>query len=575
MQQQKTQSKYVPVRVHIRPSAKPQSTNGNGHGQNGHESITPSPLVTEKPNDERRAKQIRELLRLGRLLRAGLSVNEFLYRVATSIRDYTGFRIVVVNFVEDGNDYTSFITQAGHTEEGERILRENPVSVEQMYRLMQPQFRISQSYFIGHDHQSVFTGVAALTPDIAVQENVTDAWHPEDVLLIPLVSTRADKLLGFLSLDDPEDGKIPALEDIEALELFAQKASLAIDNASVYREREKERIALEESITELQEDMERVRAGDLSTHIRTTHAKLKPIGDAMNTILREVSSIVGDTQQVVQAVNEHTHSMEYTTELLIRDSEQQDQQVKRISQVIDTFANVIHQVADSTTNLAQIAAETTEMTRSGQNVVDLAIDGMGKVREATQQSERTMKHLGESGQEVNETVNAITDLTARMHLLALNAAIEASHSNENGQGFMVVAQEIRNLSLYCAEASRKVSTYVRTFQQETAKVAESVGQNTQQVVDQTELVTQTGLTLYAIDTATAQMANVVQSIYTLAENQAQNSRHVMYASGEIQRMTSEINVHMREVRQSASHLKELTNSLRSRLAFFRVNGESH
>ena len=186
-----------------------------------------------------------------------------------------------------------------------------------------------------------------------------------------------------------------------------------------------------------------------------------------------------------------------------------------------------------------------------------------------------MKHLGESGQEVDETVNAITDLTARMHLLALNAAIEASHTSENGQGFMVVAQEIRNLSLFCAEASRKVSTYVRTFQQETAQVAANVGQNTQQVVDQTELVTQTGLTLYAIDASTVQMANLVQSIYTLAENQAQNSRHVVHASGEIQRMTSEINVHMREVRQSASHLKELTNALRSRIAFFRVGSESH
>ncbi len=571
MQQQKTQGKYVPIRVRIRQPEKSQSA--NGHQQNGHELVTPSLATPEKPNDERRAKQIKGLLRLGTLLRAGLGLNDFLYRVATAITECTGFRMVVVNIIEEGGDYAILTTSVGLTEEGERVLRENPASIEHLHRSMLPDFRISNSYFIPHEHQNVVIGATFIRPDLPVQENVTNAWHPEDYLFIPLVSTRADKLLGFLSLDDPEDGKIPTLEDIEVLELFAQKASIAIDNASVYREREKERIDLEKSITELREDMERVRSGDLSTHIRTGHAKLKPIGDAMNTTLQEMSTIVGNTQQVVQAVNEHTHSMEYTTELLIRDSEQQDQQVKRISQVIDTFANVIHQVADSATNLAQMAAETTEMTHSGQNVVDLAIDGMGKVREATQQTERTMKHLGESGQEVNETVSAITDLTARMHLLALNAAIEASHSNENGQGFMVVAQEIRNLSLFCAEASRKVSTYVRTFQQETAQVAESVGQNTQQVVDQTELVTQTGLMLYAIDASTVQMANLVQSISTLAENQAQNSRHVVYASGEIQRMTDEISTHMREVRQSASHLKELTNALRSRLAFFRVDSE--
>jgi len=572
MQQQKTQSNYFPVRVRIRPSTKPHNSSLMKQlDTNEHEQTTPLHSIVEKScESQRRAQQIKELLRLGNLLRADLSLNEVLHRIAASISNCTGFRMLAVNLIEEGKGYARPVAFAGVTEEGEQAIRANPASIEQMYRVMQPEFRISQSYFISHEHQDVFAGITVVRPDIAVQENVTDAWHPEDFLLTPLVSPRAQKLLGFLSLDSPEDGKIPTLEGIEVVELFAQQAALAIDNANIFQEREQERIALEESITELREDMERVRRGDLSVQVRTTHQKLQPIGEAINTTIREISGILGSTQQVMHAVNEHTRNMQYTSELLTHDTEQQDQQVKRISQVIDTFATVIHQVSDSAATLATMALETTETTHAGQDVVDLAIDGMSKVRESTQQSERTMKHLGESGQEVNETVNTITDLTARMHLLSLNAAIEAAHSGEHGHGFVVIAQEIRNLSLYCAEASRKVSAYVRTFQQETAAVMQSVGQSTQQVVDQTELVTQTGMMFYAIDASTMQMANLVQSICSTTENQAQGSRHVVQAVGEIQRMTSEINAHMQEVRQSVSHLTELTNSLRSRLSFFRV-----
>ncbi|GAC1389995.1 MAG: hypothetical protein NVS4B11_02820 [Ktedonobacteraceae bacterium] len=562
MQEQKTQRKPIPLRVRIRSVSEQRS--------NGQKQMASTSSHTEHCELQQRTQQIKELLRLGNLLRADVGLNEVLHRIAASISACTGFRILVINMLEEDNERVCPVAFAGTSEEGEQLIRTNPVTVEQMYTLMRPEFRISQSYFISHEHKDVLAGITVVRPNIVITENAMDVWHPDDVLITPLASPREQKLLGFLSLDSPEDEKVPTAEHIEVVELFAQQAAIAIDNAHIFQERERERSALEDSITELREDMERIRNGDLSVQVRTTHQKLQPIGEAINSTVREISSILGSTQQVMQAVDGHTRNVQYTSDLLAHDTEQQDQQVKRISQVIDTFATVIHQVSDSAASLAKMAVEATEATRAGQNVVDRAIDGMGKVREATLQSERTMKHLSESGQEVNETLKAVTDLNTRMHLLALNAAIEAARAGEQGQGFVVVAQEIRTLSMSCAEASRKVASYIRTIQQETTATAHSVGHNTQQVVDQTELVTQTGLMLYAIDASTLRMASLVQNICSTTDSQAQSSRLVVHAVGEIQRMTNEINEHMRDMHQSVAYLTELTNALRSRLAFFRV-----
>ncbi|GAC1399709.1 MAG: hypothetical protein NVSMB49_10470 [Ktedonobacteraceae bacterium] len=560
MQKQKVQNTRIPLRVYLRQSS---------HQRVDEQKQTVASTASTASCDfQQRAQQIKELLRLGNLLRADIDLNEVLHRIAASISACTGFHILVVCLIEEGSSLTRPVAFAGASEEGEHLIRTNPVTVEQMHALMRPEFRISQSYFISHEQKDVLAGITVVRPNIPVPDNTTDTWHPEDSLLTPLISPRAQKLLGFLSLDDPEDGKIPTAEHIEMVELFAQQAAIAIDNAHIFQERESERIALEEGIAELREDMERIRNGDLSVQVRVSHQKLQPIGEAINTTIHEISNILGSTQQVMQAVDEHTRNVQYTSNLLAHDTEQQEQQVKRIAQVINTFATVIHQVSDSAAGLVKMATEATEATRVGQEVVDRAIDGMGKVRETTLQSERTMKHLSESGQEVNETLQAVTDLNTRMHLLALNAAIEAARAGEQGQGFVIVAQEIRTLSMNCAEASRKVGGYIRTIQQETATTALSVGQNTQQVVDQTELMTQTGLTLDAIDIATERMAHLVQNIYTTADNQAQSSRLVVHAIGEIRHMTSEINAHMRDVRQSVAHLTELTNALRSRLSVF-------
>jgi len=80
-------------------------------------------------------------------------------------------------------------------------------------------------------------------------------WHPDDALIVPLYSPRKKKLLGLLSLDDPEDGKIPTLESLEVAELFANQAAVAIDNARIFQERDAEHRALEEGIALLRDDL--------------------------------------------------------------------------------------------------------------------------------------------------------------------------------------------------------------------------------------------------------------------------------------------------------------------------------
>ncbi len=545
------QSKQIPLRVRLRPSQ-----------SNGQKSVALSSSC-DSQQQQVQVQQMKALLRLGNLLRADSGLSEVLHKITASASACTGFNSLVVNLIEEGDAPIHSVAFAGVSEEDERRIRSYPITLEQMHAFMRPEFRISQSYFISHNQKDVLI-------DATVVENTTDIWHTRDSLLTPLISPQAQKLLGFLSLDNPANGKIPSTEDIEVIELFAQQVAVAIDNAHIFQEHERERIALEQGITELREDVERIRNGDINVQVRASHEKLQPIGKAINSIICDMSSILGNTHQVMQAVDEHTRTIRYTSEQLAHDTEQQEQQITRIAHVIDAFATVIYQVSDNAAILVKMAAEATEATLAGQEVVDRAIDGMGQVREMTLQSERTIKHLSESGQEVNETLNAVTDLNTRMHLLALNAAIEAARAGEQGQGFVVVAQEIRTLSMNCAEAARKIGGYIRTMQQETAATAYSVGQNTQQVIDQTELVTQTGLTLDAIDNATTRMASLVQNICTTAETQAQSSRLVVHSVGEIRHMTNEINTHVRDVRQSVTHLTEVTNALRSHLSTYHI-----
>lgn len=579
MSEQRQHNGFVPLRVRFRAHGEQTHVAGErlqwqrGHVKTMHtvggEAKAQAPIIQIPTESQQHTRQVKELLRLGNMLRAELGLDEVLQHIAASINTCTGFRASVIKLLEEGSEHLKAVAFAGVAEEDERMLREHPMRVEQMLRQMQPDFRISQSYFISHEHIHLFADVP-MVGNIPLDDYEPGGWHPMDMLIVPLYSPRQKKLVGFLSLDDPEDKKVPTLERIEVVELFAQQAALAIDNARIFQEREAEHQALEEGISSLTQDLEQMQRGDLRVRVRPSHEKLQPIADAVNSMVEEISGILADVQVVTRAVDDHTHDVQRSSDLLVRDADHQERQVFHVSHEIDEMATMMRLLAEHAAKLSQIASEAVDVTSKGQDTVDRAVDGIRRVRETTMQSARMMRRLSESGQEVNDTVVSITDLTTSMNLLALNAAIEAVRASEYGQGFAVIAQEIRALAVHSSEAARKVATHIRTVQHETTAISQSVERNTQQVVVQTDLVTQTGVELDAINVVTEQIVDLVKNIRDDAERQGKSSQMAVSSVEEISRMTSEITAHMRQMQQSLQHLVEMTDSLRSRLAVFRI-----
>lgn len=579
MSEGKQQNWLVPLRVRFRSQTEQLSYEQEADKadvwfprHSSEEEPTAPSLPSIRNTTQRQNQQIKELIHLGNVLRAELGLEEVLQQVVSAINSCIGFRASVIKLVQEGCDYLKAVAFAGVPEEAKQMLQAHPMRVSQMLRTMQPEYQISQSYFISHEHIHLFKDFVIVGGG-EVEEHQPGAWHPDDMLIVPLFSPRQRRLLGFLSLDDPVDGRVPTEESIEMVELFSNQAAIAIDNACTFQEREAERVALETAILELRRDLELVQRGDLRVRMKSSHEKLIPVAEAINMMLGEMSCVLGTVQMVTQAVDEYTQEVQRHSDLLVRDTSQQERQVQHISLAIDEMAGIMLRVSESASKISNVSMEAMDVNIEGQNQILRASEGMRQVREIAMQSSRVMKRLGESGQEINDTVAEISDLTTRMNLLALNAAIEAVRAGDQGQGFVVIAQEIRSLAVHSAEAARKVSTRLRTIQQETATVSQSVEQNIQKVVMQSELVAETGAALDAIGVVTTQMSNLVQEVCDAAESQAHGSRRVVYSVDEISRMTSEITRHMLEMQQSLSHLVELTNALRTRMSIFRVTDE--
>jgi methyl-accepting chemotaxis protein len=572
MAEQKSQTRHIPLRVRFRTSSDVV--------QHECDTVTPplsdpvchsQPVSPDLPNvseSERHVQQIRELARLEDLLRADLSIDEILQQIVSSIVTCTGFRVLVLRRLDHETRQLIVAASDGLAEEARRVLDASPVSLGTLQHLMRPEFRLSQSYFISHEHLQQY-GNNLFTWSKPVHEYEMGTWHPHDLLFIPLYSLRGHQLLATISLDDPVDGKIPTIENIEVAQLFANVAAHAIDNVLLSWERAEERKVLEEAITILCEDVEALQQGNFRHNVRVRHEILNPIADAINAMVGEVGGIIDNMRQVAMAVDDQTCNVQRHTEQLVYDAVQQEAQVKRVSQVISDITGAVNAITEQAAALAKMSLDAADVGLEAQHTVDLTVKGMMSVRDATLNSARAVKALINSGQEINSLVLAPTELASRLHLLALNAAIEATRAGEHGRGFALIAQQLRLLAAGTMESAQKIEGYIRSVQQETSVVSRSIEDATQKIINQTEIVTQASLALDAINTIIEQLPHQVEGICKVAENQSQSSMVAVEALTDIFQTKANITGHMQEMQTSMAHLVEMTNLLRSRMSLLR------
>ncbi len=194
-------------------------------------------VVSQRTLLAQRSQQLGEVLRISQALSANLNLDVLLPEIVQSIRASLGFNIALLSLL-DSADPTMMRRRAavGVPEEQWSVLKQQLVPVAWYRSVMRDEFRISRSYYLPHSHADYTTiwsdtESSSYRPDLG--ERTVDEWHAEDSLFVPLFDSDG-QLISILSVDDPSDRRIPSLDSVQVLEIFATQAAIAIENANLY-----------------------------------------------------------------------------------------------------------------------------------------------------------------------------------------------------------------------------------------------------------------------------------------------------------------------------------------------------
>jgi signal transduction histidine kinase/HD-GYP domain-containing protein (c-di-GMP phosphodiesterase class II) len=235
----------------------------------------------------KRAARIKKVLEIATSINSNLSLDKVLHEIVHAVSDAAGFRIVLLRVLNDSSGEFEARAFAGLNREAIRKLEQHRIPRSEFDSWLKEEFRVSRSYFISHDRK--FWGKEddeGFTPDLGMRKE--GEWHQEDVLFVPLY-TKDGATIGYLSVDDPVDRRLPSRETVETLEILATHAVVAIQNASLYERLNQSMGQLEEA-TERAEELNDLKSSFVSTVSHELRTPLTAIRAYVEALLESVGS---------------------------------------------------------------------------------------------------------------------------------------------------------------------------------------------------------------------------------------------------------------------------------------------
>ena len=212
--------------------------------------------------------------------------------------------------------------------------------------------------------------------------------------------------------------------------------------------------------------------GDLTTRIQVdSRDEVGELADWFNRFIESTRQMIQDIKSTAE--NMESVSTRTNTES-VELSESSTRQLAAIEQIVTAVTQMAasaNEVATNCVDTASLSDDGLEATLAGKTVIDRNADSVKSLGEKISESSEVITELEKETGNINGILSTIRDIAEQTNLLALNAAIEAARAGEQGRGFAVVADEVRNLAKRTQTSTEEVSQILGNLISRTQKVS--------------------------------------------------------------------------------------------------------
>jgi methyl-accepting chemotaxis protein len=278
----------------------------------------------------------------------------------------------------------------------------------------------------------------------------------------------------------------------------------------------------------------------------------REIGQGVNVLASSANEILATATQLGASASETAAAVSQTTVTA--------EEVRQTAQLSGQKAKYV----------SESAQKAAQVSQAGKRAVEDTIQGMSRIKEQVGSIAENIVRLSEQSQAIAEIAGTVSDLAGQVNLLAVNASIEASKAGEQGKGFLVVAQEVKGLSVQAKQATVQVRSILNEVQKAVSAAVMATEQGGRIVEAGSEQALRAGESIQALAETIAESAQAAVQVAASSQQQQAGMDQLAAAMENIRQASAQNAEGAKQTEGAAKNLHDLGQDLKRLVERFKV-----
>ncbi len=324
-------------------------------------------------------------------------------------------------------------------------------------------------------------------------------------------------------------------------------------------------------LSENMEAAKKIAAGDLTpTYFTLRNDEFSNLANSMEQMRTSLAKMISGITKSAEKVDEYGQQLESASNTASQSIDEQMHGLTGSVSVLEQILVSIDDISRNSENTNGRAIEAEKAASVSSEHVTNAESGIQQVFEQLQSTSQQVESLSDQVNEITSITGVIQDVAAQTNLLALNAAIEAARAGEQGRGFAVVADEVRNLAATTTSSVDKISMMITDIQSNASSTVVSMKNScdtSSSVVDTTKITKES---IGEINQATSLVQELVSQIAKALSEQKIASNELSSSVELITARSVENSKSMKKVAKTAMCLNDMSKQLKKATSGFKL-----
>ncbi|MUJ23090.1 methyl-accepting chemotaxis protein [Aliivibrio fischeri] len=291
----------------------------------------------------------------------------------------------------------------------------------------------------------------------------------------------------------------------------------------------------------------------------------------LNEMLAEFHSVLQKmdigSAQLATSAEESNVVMEVTA----NNSQHELAQVEEISTAISELSSTSKEVTTNATHAEEEAQSAINNVDIGKKHLENSMSLTRSINDSVQQTASMIEELRANAVNIGEVTNVISSISDQTNLLALNAAIEAARAGEQGRGFAVVADEVRNLAAKTQQSTQHIQEIISKLQSQSEKANNNMIENVTLIQQSVVLAEDVKLSFNDIENSVQAISDINTLVATASQEQYSVTEDIAKNTTRTFDLVNENVSSIHQTQLVSQELAKLAEQQKSEIALFKLS----